>query len=173
MRRASGQRLNRVGSITEEPLTKTVDGVTYIIEKSTTIATQTEALPVDNLKELESYADMITHCSKQIYGKITTENGRKEVLSTLVSTNDPGDPVSNTTLLMAGVMLESIKGDCPLNDFGNSALHKAANNDNLQMFKLIAKNSENLSPRNNYYFIMLLEKVTMKCVNLSSKMSKI
>ena len=50
IRRASGQRLNRVGSITEEPLTKTVDGVTYIIEKSTTIATQTEALPVDNLK---------------------------------------------------------------------------------------------------------------------------
>ena len=104
---------------------------------------------VDNLKELESYADMITNCSKQIYGKITTENGRKEVLSTLVSTSDPGDPVSNTTMLMAGVMLESIKGDCPLNDFGNSALHKAASSDNLPMFKLIAKNSENLSPRNN------------------------
>ena len=104
---------------------------------------------VDNLKELESYAAMITHCSKQINGKITTENGRKEVLSTLVSTSDPGDPVSNTYMLIAEVILKNIKGDCPLNDFGNSALHKAASNDNLPMFKLIAKNSENLSPRNN------------------------
>ena len=101
---------------------------------------------VDNLKELESYAAMITHCSKQINGKITTENGRKEVLSTLVSTSDPALDIY---MLMAEVMLESIKGDCPLNDFGNSALHKAASNDNLPMFKLIAKNSENLSPRND------------------------
>ena len=115
----------------------------YISNKLVRIRLNKET--VDNLKELESYAAMITHCSKQINGKITTENGRKEVLSTLVSTSDPGDPVSNTYMLIAEVILKNIKGDCPLNDFGNSALHKAASSsDNLPMFKLIAKNSENL-----------------------------
>ena len=112
---------------------------------------------VDNLKELESFAAMITSvANKQKNGKITAEKGRKEVLSTLVSTSDdPGDPVSDTSMLMAEVMLENIKGGCPLNEYGGSALHRAAENDNLPMFKLIAKNSENLIPRDNFGYTPL------------------